>query len=225
MKYEIQGGQFPVVIFTMNAGEKLFSEAGGMSWMSSQIHMETSTGGGLMKGLARSFAGESLFQNFYTAMADNQSIAFASGFPGRIMPIEFNGTNTLIAQKRSFLVGTDGVNIDVTFTKKFGAGLFGGEGFILQKISGVGTAFLEVDGDIIEYTLEQGEKLVIDQTHLAAMDSTVHFDIETVKGVKNVLFGGEGLFVGTLTGPGRVWLQTMPFSKMMGAVLAGTVRR
>lgn len=224
MRYEIKGGQFPVVIFNMDTGEQVYSEVGGMSWMSANMKMETSTGGGLMKGLARTFSGESLFLNYYTAQADNQTIAFASGFPGRIMPIELDGTNTIIAQKRAFLVGTAGVDLSVSFTRKFGAGLFGGEGFILQKLAGVGTAFLEIDGDVIEYTLAAGEKMIIDQTHLAAMDSSVHFDIESVKGMKNVLFGGEGLFVGTLTGPGRVWIQTMPFSKMMGAVLAGASR-
>jgi len=221
MKYEIKGGQFPVIIFNMDNGEQVYSEVGGMSWMSPGMKMSTSTGGGLMKGLARTFSGESLFLNYYTAESDNQTIAFASGFPGRIMPVELDGTNTIIAQKRSFLVGTEGVDLSVSFTRKFGAGLFGGEGFILQKLSGVGVAFLEIDGDVIEYNLQPGEKMVIDQTHLAAMDSTVHFDIESVKGMKNILFGGEGLFVGTLTGPGRVWIQTMPFSKMMGAVLAG----
>ncbi|MGL5042302.1 MAG: TIGR00266 family protein [Culicoidibacterales bacterium] len=225
MKYEIKGGQFPAVIFHLEAGEQVFSESGGMSWMTPKMKMETKTGGGLLKGLGRTFAGESLFLNYYLAQESEQLIAFASGFPGKIMPIEFDGTNEIIAQKKSFLVATTGVDLKTTFVKKFGAGLFGGEGFILQKLSGTGVGFLEIDGDAIEYSLAAGEKLIIDQTHLAAMDASVDFSIERVKGMKNILFGGEGLFVGTLTGPGRVWLQTMPFSKMMGAVLAGAARK
>lgn len=224
MKYEIKGGQFPVVVFHMDQGDQVFSESGGMSWMTPNMKMETNTGGGLLKGLGRTFAGESLFLNYYTAEAPEQMISFASGFPGKIMPVELDGTNEIIAQKRAFLVGTTGVDLSISFVKRFGAGLFGGEGFILQKVSGHGMAFLEIDGEVIEYTLAAGEKLLIDQTHLAAMDASVTFDIQTVKGMKNILFGGEGLFLGTLTGPGRVWIQTMPFSKMMGAVLAG-VRR
>ncbi|GBU10550.1 TIGR00266 family protein [Erysipelotrichaceae bacterium] len=221
MKYEIKGGQFPVVVFQMDEGDQVFSEAGGMSWMTSNIKMETNTGGGLLKGLGRTFAGESMFFNYYKALANEQMISFASGFPGKIMPIELDGTYEIIAQKRAFLVGTTGVDLKVTFVKKFGAGLFGGEGFILQKFSGNGVAFLEIDGDVVEYELKEGEKLLIDQTHLAAMDTTVSFSIERVKGIKNILFGGEGLFLGTLTGPGRVWIQTMPFSKMMGTMMAG----
>ena len=222
MKYEIKGGQFPVVIFTMETGEQVFSEAGGMSWMSDAMKMETSTGGGILKGLGRTFAGESMFLNYYTATAPEQTIAFASSFPGRIMPVELDGTNEIIAQKRAFITATTGVNLEVAFTKKFAAGLFGGEGFILQRFSGNGIAFLEIDGDVIEYELKAGEKMKIDQTHLAAMDSSVVFDIERVKGFKNVVFGGEGLFLGTLTGPGRVWIQTMPFAKLAGSIIMNT---
>lgn len=219
MNYEIKGGQFPVLIFNLDAGETIYSEVGGMSWMSEHMKMDTNTGGGLLKGLGRTFAGESLFLNYYTAVQSEQTIAFASGFPGKIMPVEFDGTNELIAQKRAFLCATPDVNLQVTFTKKFGAGLLGGEGFVLQKLSGRGTAFLEIDGDAIEYNLAPGQTMTIDQTHLAAMDSSVSFDIKTVKGMKNIVFGGEGLFVGTVTGPGRVWLQSMPFAKLMGSLM------
>lgn len=220
MKYEIIGGNFPVVECILEQGETMVTESGSMTWMSSSVEMKTSTGGGLLKGLGRSLAGESLFLNYYTAKAAGSMVAFGSSFPGKILPVEFKEGQVLIAQKKAFLASTSGVNIEMHFRKKVGAGFFGGEGFILQKLSGNGTAFLEVDGELKTYTLAAGEKLVIDQGYLLAMDATVNFDIQMVKGLKNIAFGGEGLFVGTLTGPGKVILQTMPISNFANAMAA-----
>ncbi|MDR2966524.1 MAG: TIGR00266 family protein [Methanobacteriaceae archaeon] len=219
MKYKIEGGAFPVVICDLDQGERMVTEGGGMAFMSSQMKMETSTGGGLMKGLARTLSGESMFLNYYTAEAPGQSIGFASSFPGNIIPIKLNGTNTIIAQKTAFLASEEGVEISTHFRKSLATGFFGGEGFILQKFSGEGMVFLEIDGDTLEYNLEAGEKMIIDQGHLAAMDESVEFDIQRVKGVKNMLFGGEGLFLANVTGPGRVWVQTMPLSNFVNTIL------
>lgn len=219
MKYKIEGGAFPVVICELEQGEKMVTEGGGMAFMSSQMKMETSTGGGLMKGLARTLSGESLFLNYYTAEAPNQSVAFASSFPGNIIPIELNGNNTIIAQKTAFLAAEEGVEIHTHFRKSLATGFFGGEGFILQKFTGKGMVFLEIDGYTLEYNLEPGEKMMIDQGHLAAMDESIEFDIQRVKGMKNILFGGEGMFLATVTGPGRVWIQTMPLSNFVNTIL------
>ncbi len=157
--------------------------------------------------------------HFYTAEDDNQEVGFASSFPGKIIPIEMSSGKTIIAQKSSFLAAEEDVEIKTFFRKRLGSGLFGGEGFILQKFEGKGMVFLEIDGDVLEYDLEVGEKLLIDQGHLAAMEETVDFDIQRVKGVKNILLGGEGLFLGTLTGPGKVWIQTMPLSNFINTIL------
>jgi len=219
MEYEIKGGSFPIVICKLRSGETMKNESGSMALMSPNIKMETSTGGGILKGLGRALAGDSLFLNFFTAEADNQEIGFSSSFAGKIIAIELNGTNSIIAQKSAFLASQESVEIEMHFRKKLGAGLFGGEGFILQKFSGQGVVFLEIDGDILEYDLREGEQLVIDQGHLAAMDETVDFDIQRVKGAKNILFGGEGLFLSTLTGPGKVWIQTMPIANLAQALL------
>ena len=219
MKYKIEGGSFPIVICELDEGEKMVTEGGGMSFMSSQMKMETSTGGGLMKGLARTLSGESLFLNYYIAEGPNQTIAFASSFPGTILPIKLDGTNTIIAQKTAFLAAEDGVEINTHLTKSFSTGLLGGEGFVLQKFSGEGIVFLEIDGDTIEYDLEAGEKMVVDQGYIALMDETVEFDIQRVKGVKNILLGGEGLFLSTVTGPGKVWIQTMPLSNFISNII------
>jgi len=197
----------------------MVTEGGGMAFMSSQMKLETSTGGGLMKGLGRALSGESLFLNFYTAEGPNQTIGFASSFPGKIVPIKIEEGNSVIAQKTAFLASEEGVDINIHLRKSLSTGFFGGEGFIMQKFTGEGMLFLEIDGDTLEYNLEEGEKLIIDQGHLAVMDESVGFEIERVKGMKNILFGGEGLFLATLTGPGRVWLQTMPLSNFINTII------
>lgn len=218
MKYEIQGGAFPIVICTLQKGETMKNETGAMAFMTSDMKMETSTGGGLLKGLGRALAGDSLFLNFFTAESNNEKIGFSACTPGKIMPIQLNGSNTIIGQKNAFLAAEDSVDVDIFFKKKLGAGLFGGEGFILQKFSGNGMVFLEIDGEVIEKDLQPGEKLLLDPGHIAAMDESVDFDIERVKGAKNILFG-EGLFFAKLTGPGKVWIQTMPISKLAAALI------
>ncbi|WNY23800.1 hypothetical protein MmiHf6_11160 [Methanimicrococcus hongohii] len=220
MKYEIKGTPFPVVTCYLERGETMVTEKGAMSWMTDKMKMETNTGGGLKKGLSRMFSGDSFFLNNYTAEGDNQFITFGSSFPGRILDFNLDGGKTFIAQKDALLAMEKSVEMNVHFKKKAGAGFFGGEGFIMQKFSGSGYVFLEIDGDVVEYDLKAGERLVIDQGHLAAMEETVSFDITTVSGAKNILFGGEGVFLGTLTGPGKVWIQTMPMGNLVDIILS-----
>lgn len=214
MEAKIIGDTLPAVVWNLQKGESILAENGGMSWMDNNIQMKTTTGGGIMKGIGRAFAGESIFMNVYTAQEDNLEIAFSSCFPGKILEFDLQEGETIIAQKRSFLCAQDSVNISMQFRKKLGAGFFGGEGFIMQKITGPGKVFLEIDGAAVKKELKQGEKLKVDNGYVAAMTKDVALNIETVKGVKNIVFGGEGLFLTTLEGPGTVWLQTMPISKL-----------
>lgn len=218
MEYEIRGGSFPIVICTLQSGETMKNETGAMAFMTSGMKMETNTGGGLLKGLGRALAGDTIFLNFFTAQSDNEQVGFSACTPGKIMPIRLNGSNTIIGQKNAFLAAEESVDVDIYFKKRLGAGLFGGEGFVLQKFSGNGIVFLEIDGEVIEKDLQPGEKLLVDPGHVAAMEETVDFDIERVKGAKNILFG-EGLFFSKLTGPGKVWIQTMPISKLAEAII------
>ena len=208
MKYEIKGGNFPVVTCTLSSGEQMITEKGSMVWMSSNIEMETQ-GGGLGKMFSKAFSGESMFQNIYTARGEGM-ITFGSSFPGQIIPLQVSPGREMILQKSAFLASETGVNLSVFFNKKLGAGLFGGEGFIMQKVSGQGIAFVEIDGELVEYDLKPGEALVVDTGNVAGFESTVSMDIRQVPGLKNKLLGGEGLFNTHLTGPGKVWLQTMP---------------
>ena len=201
----------PVVICQLEAGESVICEAGAMSWMSPNLEMETS-GGGAGKMFGRMFSGESMFQNRYTARREAGMIAFASKFPGDIRAVEITRDSPVICQKGAFLASTEGVELSVAFQQKFSTGMFGGEGFIMQKLSGNGTAFIEIDGSTIEYNLEHGQQMLIDTGYLAMMDATVKMEIQKVKGLKNVMLGGEGLFNTLVTGPGRVVIQTMPIS-------------
>lgn len=216
MNYEIKGASLPVVVCTLNNGESLVSEAGAMGWMSDYIKMDTNMKGGLLGGIGRAFSGESVFLNTFTSEADNTLIAFPSSFPGRIVPKELQEGETMIAQKGAFLAGTSSVRLEVAFSKKLGAGFFGGEGFVLQKISGPGIAFLEFDGHVEEYVLAPGQKLKVDTGNVAMFESSVQYNVEMVKGLKNMFLGGEGLFLTTLTGPGRVYLQSMPLPNLAG---------
>ena len=211
MKYQIKGEPMPVVICQLEAGESVICEAGAMSWMSPNLEMETS-GGGAGKVFGRMFSGEGMFQNRYTARKGAGMIAFASKFPGDIRAVEITRDSPVICQKGAFLASTEGVELSVAFQQKFSTGLFGGEGFIMQKLSGNGTAFIEIDGSTIEYNLEHGQQMLIDTGYLAMMDATVKMEIQKVKGLKNVMLGGEGLFNTLVTGPGRVVIQTMPIS-------------
>lgn len=221
METRIVGEELPVVICKLKAGETVLTENGGMSWMDSDITMKTTTNGGIMKGLGRALAGESIFMNTYTAEKDDVEIAFASCFPGEILEFDLKEGETIIAQKRAFLCAENTVDISMHFRKKIGAGFFGGEGFIMQKMTGPGKVFLEIDGSLVKKELQTGEKLKIDNGHLAAMTSKVDLNIETVKGVKNIVFGGEGLFLTTLEGPGTVWIQSMPVSKLASLFYVG----
>ena len=220
MKYQIQGEPMPVVICELESGESMICEGGSMSWMSPNIQMETSGGGGVGKALGRLFAGEKIFQNIYTAQGGPGMIAFASSFPGSIRAYEITPDRPIIAQKKSFLASTGGVELSVHFQEKLGSAFFGGEGLIMQKISGHGIAFVEIDGSAVEYELAPGQQMIVDTGSLAVMDATVRMEIQRVKGVKNVLFGGEGLFNTVLTGPGHVLLQTMPMSNFAAAISA-----
>lgn len=213
MKYNVTGEPFSVVICDMDAGESIICEAGAMSWMSPNMKMET-VGGGIGKMFGRMFSGESMFQNHYTAQGGPGQIAFASSFPGSIRAIEITPNNPYIVQKRGFLFSEAGVELSTHFQKRFSSGFFGGEGFIMQKLSGNGMAFIEIDGYAVEYELQAGQQMVIDTGYLAAMTATCSMEIVTVPGVKNALFGGEGVFNTVVKGPGKVVLQTMPINNM-----------
>lgn len=220
MRYEIKGETLPVVVCYLEGGEQMITERGSMSWMSPNMKMETTTGGGIGKAIGRMFAGEALFQNRYTAQGGNGLIAFASSFPGQIKAYEIGPGREIIVQKSGFLAAEAGVELSVFFQKKLGAGFFGGEGFIMQRLSGRGTAFLEFDGHIVDYELQPGQQIVVDTGYLAAMDSTCSIEVRTLPGLKNMVFGGEGLFNTVVTGPGRVWLQTMPISNVAQLILS-----
>lgn len=212
MKYEIKGDTLPVAICYLEAGETITSEKGAMAWMSPNMKMDTSTNGGIGKAFGRMFSGDSMFQNHYTAVGGEGMIAFASCFPGSIKAFRVSPGNDMIFQKRAFLASESGVTLSVHFQKKFGAGLFGGEGFIMQRMSGNGIVFAEFDGHVVEYDLQAGQQIVVDTGYVAAMTASCKIDVQSVPGMKNALLGGEGLFNTIITGPGHVWLQTMPIS-------------
>ena len=218
MRYDIQGGSFPVAICDMEPGESLICQAGGMAWIRGDIRMETKSGG-LGKMFGRALSGESLFQNRYVARSRGQ-IAFAATAPGEIRAISVRPGRAVIAQKGSFLAADEGVELSVHLQRKVGAGFFGGEGFVMQKLSGSGTVLVEIDGSAVEYDLAPGEQITIDTGYLVLMEESCQMDVVTVKGVGNVLFGGEGLFNTVVTGPGRVILQTMPISNLAARIAA-----
>ena len=218
MKHQIVGDTLPAVICQLESGEKMITEGGGMSWMSPNMLMETTSNGGIGSMIGRMFSGEKAFQNVYTAQGGEGMIAFASCFPGSIRAFEIAPGQEMILQKSAFLAGEVGIEMSVFFNKKLGTGFFGGEGFIMQRISGQGTVFAEFDGHVVEYELTPGQQIVVDTGHLAAMTASCQMDIRSVPGVKNMLFGGEGIFNTIITGPGRVWLQTMPISNVAGVL-------
>jgi len=220
MQFELIGNTVPAVEVTLNRGEGMYSQSGGMIWQTEGIEMKTNTKGGLMKGLGRMLAGESLFMATYTATTDGAKIAFGSTVPGNIVPVDLTGTPGLIAQKKAFLCAQEGIDVSMAFTKKVGAGLFGGEGFILQNISGNGYAFLEVDGDQVIKELAPGEVIKVDTGNVVAFERTVQYEIETVKGLGNIVFGGEGLFLTKLVGPGKVILQTQNYNEFAGRIIS-----
>ena len=218
MEYKIEGTPLPVVMCRLEEGETMITERGSMSWMSPNVEMETTSRGGLGKALSRMLAGEALFLNRYTPRGGPGSIAFASSFPGSIRAFEIAPGREMILQKSGFLAAEDSVEVSVQFQKKVGTGLFGGEGFILQKVSGSGTVFAEFDGHVVEYDLQAGQSIVVSTGHLAAMEATCSMEIRTVPGAKNKFFGGEGFFNTVITGPGRVYLQTMPVCNVAAAI-------
>ncbi|MCK9251720.1 MAG: TIGR00266 family protein [Clostridiales bacterium] len=208
LTYKIFGDNLPAVSIRLDAGESIYTQSGGMTWMDAGIVMETNMKGGLMKGLGRMFSGDSLFIATYTASRPNQEIVLASSFPGNIAAIDVSRI-PVIAQKSAFLCAQPSVSLSAHIVRGLSGGLFGGEGFVLQRLSGIGMAFIEIDGSLVERVLAPGETIKVDTGNVAAYEESVQYQAEMVKGFKNILFGGEGLFLTTLIGPGRVWLQTM----------------
>lgn len=219
MKYEIVGTPFPAVVCTLEQGQKMKCQSGAMSWMTSNMKMETSTNGGIGKMFSRAISGDSLFQNIYYPENGQGLISFSAAFPGNIIAVEIGPGKEIVCQKSSFLAATEGVDLSIFFQKKVGAGLFGGEGFIMQKLSGNGIAFLELDGSNIEYQLQPGQKMILDTGYLAMMDATCSLDIQSVGGIKNTILGGEGIFNTVVTGPGKIVLQTMPMNQFANTIV------
>ncbi|MBI9048350.1 MAG: TIGR00266 family protein [Anaerolineaceae bacterium] len=210
MQYKVEGSLLQYLTISMDQGDSMYTESGGMAWMSDGINMETNTKGGLLSGLGRSLAGESLFMTTYQCAATKALIVFTPEAPGKIVDMALAPNETIICQKDAFMCAEGSVKLEMHFRKKLGAGLFGGEGFILQKVTGPGTVFMELPGEVVEYELKANQTLKVDPGHIAMFEPTVNYDIAMVKGLKNIFFSGEGLFLATLTGPGKVWMQTMP---------------
>lgn len=217
MQYELKGGAFLVVVCRLNSGESMITEKGSMVWMTPNMEMTTTGGGGIGKMFSKALTGESMFQNIYTARGGGM-ITFGSSFPGQILPLEVTPGKSFILQKSAFLASEAGVQLSMHVNQKLGAGFFGGEGFIMQKLTGNGIAFAEVDGELVEYTLAPGEQMVVDTGYVMGFELSVSMDIQQVKGLKNMVLGGEGLFNTVLTGPGKIWLQTMPISGVAAAI-------
>ncbi len=219
MQHEIKGGAFPVVIMALQPGESVVTEAGGMSWMSPNMRMDTNMKGGLMGGLGRAFSGDSVFLNTYTAEGGAGMIACASSFPGTILSLDLGPGQSIIAQKGAFLCGSSTVSLTVHLRRSLGVSMFGGEGFIMQKIMGPGRVFLEIDGSLEKYVLAPGQTYMVNNGNLAAYSPNVTVSLETVKGIKNIFFGGEGLFHVKLTGPGEVYLQTLTAQNIARSII------
>ena len=217
MNYSIEGEPLPVVICNLEPNETMITEKGAMSWMTPNMKMETTSNGGIGKMFSKALTGESMFQNIYTARGEGM-ITFGSSFPGQILPLEVTPGKSFILQKSAFLASEAGVQLSMHVNQKLGAGFFGGEGFIMQKLTGNGIAFAEVDGELVEYTLAPGEQMVVDTGYVMGFELSVSMDIQQVKGLKNMVLGGEGLFNTVLTGPGKIWLQTMPISGVAAAI-------
>ncbi|NBD36911.1 MAG: TIGR00266 family protein [Chloroflexi bacterium] len=214
MRYEIHGTTMQSLDVHLDAGEAMFTESGGMAWMKGNVEMKTNTKGGLMAGLGRKLAGESLFMTTYTSKEPDALVVFTPEAPGKVMAFRLEAGQSLICQKDAFMCAEDSVKLEMHFRKKLGAGFFGGEGFILQKVTGPGAVFLELPGEVREYTLESGQVMKVDPGHIAFFEPTINYDIEMVKGLTNMLFGGEGLFLATMRGTGKLWLQTMPLPNL-----------
>lgn len=214
MRYEIVGGSFPAVNMVLDQGETVVTQSGAMAWSDTSIEMSTNAEGGLLKSIGRMFSGASLMFVRHTAVNPESKITFSSSFPGTIKEFVVDSEHEYIAQKSAFLVAEEGVNIDATINKHFWSGLLGGEGFVLQRFSGNGLLLAEIDGSVVELDLQAGQSIKIETGHVALFDASVQYSVESVKGFKNIFFGGQGLFLTTLTGPGRVWLQTLTAQDM-----------
>lgn len=218
MRYEIHGDILPSLDVSLEAGEAVYTESGGMAWMKGELKMESNTRGGLLAGLGRALAGESLFMTTYTCERGTGLITFTPEAPGRVLAFELGPGQSLICQKDAFMAAQEGVQLQMHFRKRLGTGLFGGQGFILQKVTGPGVVFLEIAGDVREYDLQPGEVMKVDPGHIALYEPTVDYDLTTVKGITNILFSGEGLFLATLRGPGKIWLQSMPLANLAAKI-------
>lgn len=218
--YELLGDDFQAVVVTLDPGEGVRAEPGAMMWIEEEVEMDTSTGGGLLAGLKRKIGGESFFITTFTNHGTRRAqVAFAADYPGKILPVDL-GRGDILCQRDAYLCSAKGVDVTVAFAKRLGAGFFGGEGFILQKLHGDGLAFIHAGGHIIERELAPGERLRVDTGCIVGFEDTVDYDIQMIKGVKTMLFGGEGLFYATLRGPGKCWIQTTPFSRFADRVMS-----
>ena len=209
MQYKLSGTVMQTLEIDLAPGETVYSQTNCMCWMNESIEMDTHTGGGFFAGLKRSFGGGSFFITEFSARGAGH-VAFAPRFPGTIMPVALRDGQSLVCRKETFLVAEKSVKLELAWQQRLGAGVFGGEGFILQKVTGPGTVWLDLSGEVVERDLAPGEKLLVNAGHVGVIDPTVNFDIQMVKGFRNILFGGEGLFLATLTGPGHIALQSMP---------------
>jgi uncharacterized protein (TIGR00266 family) len=214
MEYKIHGTVMQTLDIQLRKGEAIYTESGGMAWMRGDIGMETSTRGGIMAGVGRMLSGESLFMTTYTCQSSEGLVVFTPEVPGKVLAMTLKSGETLICQKDSFMCAQDSVKLEMHFRKKLGAGLFGGEGFILQKITGPGIAFIEIPGEVREYALTAGDEMKVDPGHIAMFEPSVNYDITRVKGLKNIFFSGEGLFLANLKGPGKIWLQSLPLANL-----------
>ena len=223
--YKIIGDDMQAVVIMLDPGEMVQAEAGAMMFMTDGIAMNTGTGGGFMKGVKRIFSGESFFITTFQGTGTSvNKVAFAAPYPGKIIPVDLAKQGTIFCQREAYLCSAYGIDISVAFTKRLGAGFFGGEGFVLQKLEGDGLAFVHAGGTVLELTLAAGEKLKVDTGCLVAFQAAVDYDIQYVGGMKTAFFGGEGLFFASLTGPGTVYLQTLPFSRLADRINAATLR-
>lgn len=218
MKYKVFGDKLPGLTLQLDAGESIYTQSGGMSWMTDNFQMETNIRGGMMKGLGRMLTGESLFMATYTSQANGAEITLTSAMPGEIRVLQLDGQKQYIAQKSAFLCAQPGVELS-TYVTKLKTGLFGGEGFLMQRLSGEGMVFLELDGSIVEIELQAGQRVKIDTGNIAFFEANVKYDVETVKGFTNILFGGEGLFLSVLEGPGKIWLQSLNAASFAGRLM------
>lgn len=214
MKHKIRGTVMPILDVELKPGERIFTESGGMAWMSSNMEMNSNMKGGFGRALGRMFSGESLFMVNYSCTEGTGTISFCVEMPGKIIPFDLKEGESIICQRDGFMTAESSVDLKMEFTRRIGAGFFGGEGFFLQRITGPGKAFLEITGEVTEYNLKEGQTLRVDPGYIGAFEPTVNYDIERVKGIKNMFFGGEGIFLATLSGPGKVWLQSMPLQNL-----------